>query len=65
MTRVDTISDAAFPRRGCANEGCVRRPEPGEDYCSVCCLEWSLFRRDERRLESAERAVHGREAARR
>ena len=49
----------------CSNEGCVRRPEPGGHYCSVCCLEWSLFRRDERRLESPAAAARGREAGRR
>ena len=49
----------------CRNEGCIRRPEPGEEYCSVCCLEWNLFRRDERRLESGASAPRAREAGRR
>jgi hypothetical protein len=46
----------------CANEGCLRRPEPGEEYCSACCLEWNLFRRDERRLDTVESAGRRREA---
>jgi len=58
-----TLEDRPFAR--CINEGCPRRREPGEEYCSVCCLERNLFRRDERRLEAPERAVRGREAARR
>ena len=49
----------------CANEGCLRRPEPGDEYCSVCCLEWSLFRRDARRLDSQAAAARTREAGRR
>lgn len=53
------------PEAGCANEGCTRPAEPGEEYCSVCCLEWNLFRRDERRLESADSAMPARGAAER
>ena len=64
MIRVDTISDARTVRI-CANEGCVRLPEPGGEFCSVCCLEWNLFRRDERRLESRDAAARGREAGHR
>ena len=49
----------------CANEGCARLPEPGEKYCSVCCLEWNLFRRDERRPQFEGSALRCREAGRR
>jgi hypothetical protein len=69
QTALDSLGpsgDAAFPRRErCANEGCIRRPEAGEEYCSVCCLERNLFRRDERRLESRAGAARVREAGRR
>jgi hypothetical protein len=64
MIRVDTVSDTR-PGKVCANEGCARRPEPGEEYCSVCCLEWTLFRRDERCPESRGSALRGWEAERR
>ena len=33
----------------CLNEGCSRQPRPGERLCETCSLEWSLFRREERR----------------
>ena len=64
MIRVDTISDARTVRI-CANEGCVRLPEPGGEFCSVCCLEWNLFRRDERRPQPEPSAVRAREAGQR
>jgi hypothetical protein len=64
MMTEEMVAEKA-PLAGCANEGCVRRREQGEEYCSVCCLEWSLFRRDERRPESAGSALRGREAERR
>jgi hypothetical protein len=37
------------PVERCANEGCARRAEPGELWCSECGLERSLYRRDNRR----------------
>jgi hypothetical protein len=58
------ISETA-PSARCSNEGCVRPAEPGEDYCSVCCLEWNLFRRDERRPQPEPSAVRAREAGQR
>ncbi len=33
----------------CANEGCPRPAEEGEDFCETCGLERSLLRREERR----------------
>jgi len=40
-------------RETCANQGCPRPPRPGERLCEACELEWSLFRRDDRRAEGA------------
>jgi len=51
--------------RLCRNEGCPKPPEPGEDYCWACCLEHSLFQRNERWAEpqTPEHARAEREAA--
>jgi hypothetical protein len=35
-------------KKPCANEGCPRPAEQGEDFCETCGLEWSLLRRDKR-----------------
>ncbi len=43
----------------CRNEGCARPAEPGEDYCSACGLERSLFRRDDRREWTEDRTARG------
>jgi hypothetical protein len=44
-------------RNRCRNDGCVRPCEPGEPYCPSCCLEMTLFHREERAVSagSAER----------
>jgi hypothetical protein len=49
----------------CGNEGCPRPAESGEAYCFECGLEWSLYRRDGRRQDEAERAEASRWSARR
>jgi hypothetical protein len=36
-------------KKHCANEGCPRPAEKGEDFCETCGLEWSLLRREQRR----------------
>jgi hypothetical protein len=35
-------------RKPCANEGCPRSAEKGEELCEVCALEWSLLHREKR-----------------
>ena len=30
----------------CQTEGCPRRADPGEEYCSTCRLETCLFHRE-------------------
>ncbi len=47
MKRCDDERSAS-PRRGCANEGCVRPAESGERWCAECGLERALYRRDRR-----------------
>lgn len=47
----------------CANEGCARPAQPDDVYCAECCLERSLFRREERRPSQADRTVRAEEAS--
>jgi len=45
---------ASEPR--CANDECVRPPEPGERLCPACGLERSLFDPQARRQAAERRA---------
>ena len=47
------------PAEPCRNEGCSRRAEPGELWCSECGLERSLYRRDNRRDPSENLTKQG------
>ncbi len=54
------MKDEEEETKPCANEGCPRPAEKGEDFCETCGLEWSLLHRD--RLSA--RAVAARPAPR-
>ena len=43
------------PWRPCANDNCPRPASPGEPLCETCALEFSLYRRAQRRAGSDDR----------
>ena len=42
------MKDEEEEKKPCANEGCPRPAEKGEDLCETCSLEWSLMHRHKR-----------------